>query len=77
MDEAQIVETELAKLTAEIKIAPVENFTESKIAFFCRDCSEIVEVEKIKNLRFRCKKCGGENIALGTEKSVKNYFHLK
>jgi predicted RNA-binding Zn-ribbon protein involved in translation (DUF1610 family) len=49
------------------------------IVFYCRDCEEILEVERIqgKGVKFRCKKCGGSNICYGTYRGISSYFHTK
>lgn len=49
------------------------------IVFYCRDCEEILEVERLseKGVKFRCKKCGGRNICYGTRRGISSYFHTK
>lgn len=48
------------------------------IIFYCKDCMEIVDAKKIgKKYIYSCPKCKGKNVAFGTEKSIKNYFHIK
>lgn len=50
----------------------------SPIIFYCKDCQKIVEVEKVgTRYIYKCKQCQGANVAFGTEKSVRNFFHLK
>ena len=54
--------------------------TENKgpIVFYCKDCEEIVDAEKIgKKYVYKCKRCGTKNVAFGTEKSVKSFFRVK
>ncbi|MBI5152729.1 hypothetical protein HZA39_04285 [Candidatus Peregrinibacteria bacterium] len=48
------------------------------IVFYCKDCEEIVKVERAgRKYAYRCKKCGTKNVAFGTEKSIANYFHVE
>ena len=47
------------------------------IVFYCKDCQAIVPAEKKgKGLKFVCPKCSRDNIAIGTQKSIENYYHL-
>lgn len=47
------------------------------IVFYCKDCKEIVEAQKTgKTLSFTCPKCSQNNIAIGTRKSIENFYHL-
>jgi len=48
------------------------------IIFYCKDCEEVVQTEKVgKKYVYRCKICGTKNVAFGTPKSIYNFFHLK
>ena len=50
---------------------------DNPIIFYCKDCHEIVEVERFsKKYVYKCKKCGTKNVALGTKKSIFGYFKL-
>jgi Zn finger protein HypA/HybF involved in hydrogenase expression len=58
-----------------------ENFDPERgnVAFYCKDCTKIVETER-KNPQwytFLCKLCGGKNIAIGTEKGLKENYKIK
>lgn len=58
-----------------------ENFDPERgnVAFYCKDCGTVVETER-KNPQgytFLCKKCWGKNIAIGTEKGLKENYKLK
>ena len=50
------------------------------VAFYCKDCCEIVKTERVnpRGYDFECLKCKWSNIAIGTEKWLKdNYFRKK
>ena len=54
-----------------------EEVDDNPIIFYCKDCHEIVEVERFsKKYVYKCKKCGTKNVALGTKKSIFGYFKL-
>lgn len=55
-----------------------ENWQDSAVIFFCRECNKVVPVDKIgkKKISFKCKQCGKKDIAFGTERSISNFFHL-
>ncbi len=48
------------------------------IKFYCKDCQKIVDAKQVgrKNV-FRCAICKTKNVAFGTEKSIKNFFHIE
>jgi len=49
----------------------------NEIVFFCKDCNEIVETNRVgKKYVYTCKKCGTKNVAFGTRKSIDNFFRL-
>jgi len=55
-----------------------ETTTEIPIVFYCKDCKQIVKVEKIGNTYlYKCHECKGENVVFGTKKSIQNFYHLK
>ncbi len=62
-----------------MKILPkTDNDLKAPITFFCKDCQKIVDATPVGNkFVYRCKVCGTKNVAFGTEKSVKNFFHIK
>jgi len=50
------------------------------VAFYCKDCEKIVETKRDekKKYDFQCTLCPSKNIAIGTEKWLKeNYFRKK
>lgn len=48
------------------------------MVFFCKDCQKIVETTGVgKKFVYKCNICGTKNVAFGTEKSIKNFYHIK
>lgn len=56
------------------------------VAFYCRDCKEMVEAirlepqkvgKKMKEYLFECPKCHGQSIAIGTEEGLKEHYGRK
>lgn len=48
------------------------------ILYYCKDCEKIVDAQKIgRKFVFRCPICKTKNVAFGTEKSLKNFFHIE
>lgn len=51
---------------------------EKSVVFFCKDCEEIVDTDRIgKKYVYKCKKCGTKNVAFGTEKSIRGFFRIE
>lgn len=49
-----------------------------EILYYCKDCEKFVDASKIgRKYVFRCPICKTKNVAFGTEKSLKNFFHLE
>lgn len=50
----------------------------ANIVFYCRDCKELRKTKKKKGkkLRFVCAECGGNSIYFGTEKGIRDFFHI-
>lgn len=47
------------------------------IVFYCKKCKKIVEAkQKGKKLIFKCPLCGQDSIAIGTKKSIENFYHI-
>jgi hypothetical protein len=47
------------------------------IIFYCKDCEKIVDVIPVgRKFVYKCAICKTKNVAFGTEKSIRNYFHL-
>ena len=54
-----------------------ETKDENPVIFYCKDCEEIIEVERCgKKYVYKCKKCGTKNVAFGTKRSIFGYFKL-
>jgi Zn finger protein HypA/HybF involved in hydrogenase expression len=54
------------------------NIPAAKLVFYCRKCEEMVEAKQTrKKFTFRCPKCSKEEIAFGTEESIKNHYRIK
>ena len=49
-----------------------------RIVFYCKDCHELVDGIKIgKKYVYRCAKCGTKNVAFGTEKRIRSFYHVQ
>lgn len=49
-----------------------------RIVFYCKDCQRIVDANKLPTRYvYRCGPCGTKNVAFGTEKSIRSYYHVK
>ena len=60
------------------KAAVVTDTAEDKIVFYCKDCERIVgAVKEARRYVYHCKECKTKNVAFGTEKSIKNFYHVK
>ncbi len=47
------------------------------IVFYCKKCKEVVKANrKGKTLVFICPLCKKNNIAIGTKKSIENFYHI-
>ena len=60
-------------------ICPVSDLPRGSIVYYCKDCKQIVEAKPVggKKLKYRCSTCNGDNVAYGTEKSVKSVYKIK
>ena len=49
------------------------------IAFYCKDCKEVVETTRPdkKSFTFICAKCEWDNVAVWTEAGIKAKFKIK
>jgi len=48
-----------------------------KILYYCKDCRKFVDAHQIGHKYvFKCPICKTKNVAFGTEKSLKNFFHI-
>lgn len=55
------------------------NFERWEVAFYCKDCEEIVEVnrEDEKKYIYNCLKCNWKNIVIWTKEWLKENFRIK
>ncbi len=52
--------------------------TNSSIIYFCKDCQKIVDAKKEpRRFVYICGICGTKNVAFGTEKSIRNFYHVE
>lgn len=48
-----------------------------KILYYCKDCEKFIDGQQVgRKYVFRCPICKTKNVAFGTEKSLKNFFHI-
>ncbi|MBT7483666.1 hypothetical protein HN748_00685 [Candidatus Peregrinibacteria bacterium] len=48
------------------------------VVFYCKDCNKMVPVHRVgRRYVYTCADCGTKNVAFGTEKSIKSFFHIK
>ncbi len=49
----------------------------SGVAFYCKDCERIVDARQVgRKYVYSCNVCHTKNVAFGTEKSIRSYFHF-
>lgn len=49
----------------------------SGVVFYCKDCERIVDAHQVgKRYVYSCNVCHTKNVAFGTEKSIRSYFHF-
>lgn len=55
------------------------NYERWNVTFYCKDCEEIVETERLNPnwYIFKCKKCSWTNIAIWTESWIKENYKIK
>jgi hypothetical protein len=47
------------------------------IVYYCKDCEKIVDAERVgRKYVFKCPICKTKNVAFGTEKSIKSFYHV-
>ncbi|MBU1446045.1 hypothetical protein KKD70_02150 [Patescibacteria group bacterium] len=50
----------------------------SNIIYYCKDCDKIVDAKRVgRKYVFKCSVCGTKNVAFGTEKSIRAFFHIE
>lgn len=54
------------------------NILPPQLKFYCKDCQKFVEATPVGHkFVYRCKTCQTKNVAFGSEKSLKNFYHIK
>lgn len=52
--------------------------TGSDVVYFCKDCEKLVSASKeSRRYVYICPLCGTKNVAFGTEKSIRNFYHIR
>lgn len=47
------------------------------VVYYCKDCERIVDAHQVgKRYVYSCNICHTKNVAFGTEKSIRSYFHF-
>ncbi len=47
------------------------------VVFYCKDCERIVTARQVgRRFVYSCDICRTKNVAFGTEKSIRSYFHF-
>ncbi|MFC1615743.1 hypothetical protein ACFL21_01260 [Patescibacteria group bacterium] len=55
-----------------------EKSEEKEIVFYCKDCGHLVETNRCgRKYVYKCKLCGTKNVAFGTLRSIRSFFHIK
>jgi len=73
---APLVNTAATSATA-VPATPAQPQEAVRIVFFCKDCYQLVDAQKIgRKYVYRCPTCHTKNVAFGTEKSIKSFYHV-
>ncbi len=47
------------------------------VVYYCKDCERIVDAHQVgRKYVYSCNICKTKNVAFGTEKSIRSYFHF-
>ena len=56
----------------------MDNYLRTDIVFYCKDCNKKVSVSPVgRKFVYRCNICKTKNVAFGSEKSMKNFYHIE
>ena len=56
----------------------IDNKLPPALVCYCKDCGKIVPGIPVgRKFAYRCSVCQTKNVAFGTEKSIKNFYHIK
>ncbi|MBN1494984.1 hypothetical protein JW911_04590 [Candidatus Peregrinibacteria bacterium] len=59
-------------------LKPKEPTFGRQIIYYCKDCEKIVDAQRVgRKYVFRCPICRTKNVAFGTDKSIRNFFHIE
>ncbi len=65
-------------IPARIVPAKIDNKLPTGVVCYCKDCNKIVETNPVgRKFAYRCKICSTKNVAFGSEKSIRNFYHIK
>jgi hypothetical protein len=54
------------------------NLKGTGLIFYCKDCEKVVDVIPVgRKFVYKCAICKTKNVAFGTEKSIRNFFHVE
>lgn len=55
----------------------IEEAQLTRIVFYCKDCEKIVDGVKVgRKYVYKCPLCYTKNVAFGTEKSIRSFYHM-
>lgn len=55
-----------------------ENPFGPNIVYYCKDCEKIVNAQQVgRKFVFRCTICKTKNVAFGTDKSLRSFYHIE
>lgn len=60
-----------------------EVLNKDSIVFYCKDCKQIVEAERLPSpskkpkVQFCCSICKGRKVFYGTQRGLEKFFHIK
>lgn len=58
--------------------ATSNNLKGTGLIFYCKDCEKVVDVIPVgRKFVYKCAICKTKNVAFGTEKSIRNFFHVE
>lgn len=67
----------VAAPTGPVSTTPPGATPQVRIIFYCKDCRKVVEGSKVGNKYiYKCPVCHSKNVAFGTEKAIKSYYHV-
>lgn len=56
----------------------IDNKLPPTVVCYCKDCEKIVEGVPVGHkFAYKCPICHTKNVAFGSEKSIRNFYHIK